>query len=250
MGDRIRRLKVYDVEDSPVSASADLHLSSRLEYLWLAKYPPLPSLSLPRTLRHLELCNMCPLPSSISDYRLPPLLEDLTVVLASFSANVKTSILLSPFDLSHLTHLTYLILDGGEETSNLVSREFFSTLKNAKWICRIELRFCVMYSSDFPDFIRWFFGDWRVRGIEQWVDRKAIGRHLEVRLFFGEWSEDEIVIARRTMGDCTTGVTTSRSGVWEPGEGTSSREGTTGLDARLRDDWSLSLSIPDHWLWT
>ncbi|KAH8927604.1 hypothetical protein BT69DRAFT_1389390 [Atractiella rhizophila] len=218
MGDRIRWFSVHDVEDSPASASAGLHLSSHLEYLSLYEYPPLLSLSLPCTIKHLKLWNMCPLPSSISDDPLPPLLEHLTVILAPFSGNGKTSILPSPFDLSHLRHLTKLILDRGEEMSNLVSREFFSTLTNAKQIHWITLRYCVVYSFDFPDFIRWFFGDWRVRGIEKEdrVDGKGIGWCLQVRLFFGEWSEEEIVIARSTMEKHKTSW---KSGIWEPGEG-------------------------------
>ncbi|KAH8924181.1 hypothetical protein BT69DRAFT_1280869 [Atractiella rhizophila] len=215
MGDRIRTFIAYDVEDSPASDSAGLHLSSHLEYLALGKYPPLPSISIPRTLRHLDLSNMCPLPSSISAYPLPPLLTHLTLRLAPFSADGKTSILPTPLDLSHLTHLTTLFLNGGEETSNLVSRQFFSTLKNATRIHWIALLYCVVYSLDFPDFVRWFYGDWRVRGSEERnrVDGNGIGQHLEVRLFFGEWSEEEIVIARRTMGEYATRETNRWSGV-------------------------------------
>ncbi|KAH8924163.1 hypothetical protein BT69DRAFT_103160 [Atractiella rhizophila] len=218
MGDRIRRLKVYDVEDSPVSASADLHLSSRLEYLKLDKCPPVSSLSLPHTFKRLQLSNMCPLPSSISDYPLPPLLEYVDIELAPFSANGKTTILPTPLNFSHLTHLTKLILDGGEETSNLVSRQFFSTLKNATVIRVISLAHCVVDSFDCPDFIHWFFGDWRVRGAEKGdrVDGEEIQRHLEVRLFFGEWSDEEIAIARSAVAKCTSSRT---SGIWEPGEG-------------------------------
>ncbi|KAH8927340.1 hypothetical protein BT69DRAFT_1294185 [Atractiella rhizophila] len=219
MGDRIRRLEAHDVEDSPTSASAGLHLSSRLEYLKLGKYPPLPSLSLPHTLKDLTLSHMCPLPSSMLDYPLPPLLEYLTINLAPFpfSADGKTSILPTPLDLSHLTHLTYLMLNGGEETANLVSRQFFSTLKNATAIRVISLAYCVVDSFDCPDFIHWFFGDWRVRGGEKGdcVNGKAIGWDLKVRLFFGEWSEEEIVIARSVMGKYKG----SSSGIWEPGEG-------------------------------
>ncbi|KAH8927347.1 hypothetical protein BT69DRAFT_1347396 [Atractiella rhizophila] len=57
-GDGIRRLQAHDVEESPASASAGLHLCSRLEYLDLYKYPPLPSLCLPHTVKHLQLSNM------------------------------------------------------------------------------------------------------------------------------------------------------------------------------------------------
>ncbi|KAH8925625.1 hypothetical protein BT69DRAFT_1279496 [Atractiella rhizophila] len=218
MGDRIRKFTAYNVEDSPAAASAGLYLSSRLEYLRLSKYPPLPSLSLPHTIERLELSNMCPLPSSISESPLPPLLEHLDIVLAPFSTDGKTSILPTPLDLSHLIHLTTLVLDGGEETSNLVSHKFFGTLKNATQISEITFWDCVVDSFNFPDFIRWFFGDWRVRGGEKGdrVDGKAIGRDLEVRLFFGEWSEEEIVIARSTMEKYTA---SQESGIWEPGEG-------------------------------
>ncbi|KAH8924171.1 hypothetical protein BT69DRAFT_1280840 [Atractiella rhizophila] len=222
MDDRIRRLTVRDVEDCPASASPSegLHLPSRLEYLRLHKYPPLPSLPLPHTLKCLELSNMCPLPSSISEYPLPPILNILWIDLAPFSADVKTSILLTPLDLSHLTCLTQLFLDGGDEKSNLVPREFFSTLKNATGIFWITLRYCVVSSFDFPDFIRCFFGDWQERGAEK-GDRKdgqRMGDDLEVRLFFGEWSEEEIVIARRTMGEYANRERSRWSGVWEAGE--------------------------------
>ncbi|KAH8924155.1 hypothetical protein BT69DRAFT_1280809 [Atractiella rhizophila] len=217
MGDRINWLKVDNVEDCPVSTSAGLHFSSRLEYLDLYKYLLLPSHSLPQTLRYLYLSDLCPLPSSISDHPLPLLLEHLTLVLAPFSADGKTSILCTPFDLSHLTQLTELFLDGGEETSNLISREFFSTLKNATAIYRIILRYCVVSSLDFPDFIRWFFGDWQARGADRGdqEDGGKMDRHLGVRLFFGEWSEEEIAIARRTMAKYAR---TDASGIWEPGE--------------------------------
>ncbi|KAH8916075.1 hypothetical protein BT69DRAFT_1340591, partial [Atractiella rhizophila] len=211
------QLKAWDVEDSPASASAGLRLP-RLEFLDLYKYPPQPSLSLPHTIKHLEVCNMCPLPSSISDYPLPPLLEHVEIELGPFSANGKTTMLPTPLDLSHLTSLTELLLDGGEETSNLVSREFFGTLKNATGIKRIRLRYCVVDSFDSPDVIRWFFGDWRVRGIEKGhlEDGEKIGKHLEVRLFFGQWSAEELAIARSVMGKYRKSPS---SGIWEPGEG-------------------------------
>ncbi|KAH8926156.1 hypothetical protein BT69DRAFT_1331540 [Atractiella rhizophila] len=217
-GDRIRRLEVNDVEDSLVSASEGLHLSSRLRSLDLYQYPPLPLISLPRTLKRLKLTNMCPLPSSISECPLPPLLEWLNIELAPFSPSEKTSILPTPLHLSHLTHLTRLILDGGEETSNLISPEFFSTLKNATAIHDITLWYCVVDSFDFPDFIRWFFWNWQVSGAEKAdpPDREVIGWHLQVRLFFGDWSKEEIVIARSTMEEYTR---SEESGIWEPGEG-------------------------------
>ncbi|KAH8924170.1 hypothetical protein BT69DRAFT_1296594 [Atractiella rhizophila] len=216
MGDRIRRLSINDVEDSPTSAPAGLYLSSRLEYLHLYMYPPLPSLSLPHTLQHLYVSNLCPLPPSILKYPLPPHLQHLNIVLAPFSVSGKTSILSTPCDLSHLTHLTHLILDGGEETSNLICPKIFSTLTNAKGIYWITLHYCVVYSVDFPDFISWFFGDSQMRGAEKWdqVDGKEMGYHLEVHLFFGAWREEEIVVAWRTMGEWATSA--SRwSGVWE-----------------------------------
>ncbi|KAH8927746.1 hypothetical protein BT69DRAFT_1277713, partial [Atractiella rhizophila] len=86
-------------------------------------------------------------------------------------------------------------------------------------------KYCVVDSSDCPDFIHWFFGDWQVRGIEKGdrVDGAEIGKHLEVRLFFGEWSEVEIVIARSTMGKYPrskrSNIWGMTSGIWEPGEG-------------------------------
>ncbi|KAH8921519.1 hypothetical protein BT69DRAFT_1283121 [Atractiella rhizophila] len=78
---RTKRLTAWEVEDSASSASTSLRLPHGLEYLDLDQYPPLPSLSLPPTLRHLQLSNMCPLPPSISDHPLPPHLEHVTVEL-------------------------------------------------------------------------------------------------------------------------------------------------------------------------
>ncbi|KAH8925656.1 hypothetical protein BT69DRAFT_1331986 [Atractiella rhizophila] len=149
---------------------------------------------------------------------LPPPLEYVNIELAPFSANGKTTILPTPLDFSHLTQLTKLFLDGGEETSNLVSTPFFSRLTNAMGIKLIILQYCVVDSFYFPDFIRWFFGDWQVSDAEK-GDRKGgrkIGERLEVRLFFGEWSEEEIVIARSMMQKYTR---SERSGIWEPGKG-------------------------------
>ncbi|KAH8923435.1 hypothetical protein BT69DRAFT_1281464 [Atractiella rhizophila] len=197
MGDRIRKLAARGVEDSAHSTTGGLQIPSRLEYLELDEYPPSPYLSLPHTLHRLHLSNMCPLPLSISAHSLPPLLEDLRLVLAPFSADGKTSILPTPLDLSHLTQLTTLYLDGGEETSNLVSRRFFSTLKNATAISRVTLEYCVMEYVDFPDFIHWFF---REKGDQ--VDYGKTGEYLDVCLFFGDWQEDEIEIARGTLEDC------------------------------------------------
>ncbi|KAH8922152.1 hypothetical protein BT69DRAFT_1282502 [Atractiella rhizophila] len=204
MGDRIRRLEVLDVEDSPAAASEGLHLSSRLEHLDLYKYPPLLSLSLPSTLKCLKLSNICPLPSSISESLLPPLLHNLTLVLAPCSVTGRTSILPTPFDLSHLTRLNELILDGGEETSNVVFRKFFSTIKNAKAIRVITLKYCAVDSVDFPDFIHWFFGNWRVRGAEKGnlVDGKVIRSHLNVRSTMRKYKYES----------------SEKSGVWEPGD--------------------------------
>ncbi|KAH8925674.1 hypothetical protein BT69DRAFT_1332000 [Atractiella rhizophila] len=217
MGNRIREFRAYDVEDSVPSASKGLHLSSHLEHLHLRRYPPLPSLSLPRSLLYLRLSNLCPLPTSISDYPLPPLLEYLEIVLAPFSMDGTTTILSTPLDLSHLSQLTSLSLDGGEETSNLVSRQFFSTLKNATAINEITLLYCVVDPFDFPDFIRWFFGDWWVRRMEKGdrFDGREIGLHLEARSFFGEWSEEEIVNARKMMAEYRK---SKESGVWEPAD--------------------------------
>ncbi|KAH8927325.1 hypothetical protein BT69DRAFT_1294175 [Atractiella rhizophila] len=213
MGDRIRLFRVYDVE-SAASATAGLHLSSHLEHLNLYKYPPLSSLFLPCTLQYLSLSNLCPLPSSILDYPLPPLLERLKIELAPFPTGLKISILPTPLDFTHLTHLTELILDGGEETSNLIPRHFFSTLQNATSIKEITVKYCVVYSLDFPDFIRWFFGNWQMRRVEKRdpVVREEIGWHLEVCLFFGEWMEEEMVIARSTMKAYKM---SKDSGVWD-----------------------------------
>ncbi|KAH8917559.1 hypothetical protein BT69DRAFT_1339022 [Atractiella rhizophila] len=78
----------------------------------------------------------------------------------------------------------------------------------------INIQYCMVAWSDFPDFICWFFGDWQVRGTkrEHRVDGEAMGKHLGVRLLFAEWHEEEIMIARRTMEEC--GV--REDGVWQP----------------------------------
>ncbi|KAH8915471.1 hypothetical protein BT69DRAFT_1356574 [Atractiella rhizophila] len=205
MGNRIKRLEAYDVEDSAAPASSGLPLPPGLESLDLDKYPPLASFSFLRTLRHLHLSHLCPLPHSIMDYPLPPLLDYLRIELAPFSADGKTSILPIPLDLSHLTQLTKLVLDGGEETSNMVPRRFFSTLRNATAIWCIRVKYCVVDALHFPDFIRWFFGDWRVRGTMRGdrVDGKAMGWYLDLVLFFGEWRDEQILNANRTIGECT-----------------------------------------------
>ncbi|KAH8915568.1 hypothetical protein BT69DRAFT_1303606 [Atractiella rhizophila] len=74
---------------------------------------------------------------------------------------------------------------------------------------------CVQYGLYF---IRWFFGDWWVRGAEQGdqVDEDEIEWDSEVCLFFGEWSEDEIVNARSRVEKYTWN---EQSGIWDPGEG-------------------------------
>ncbi|KAH8920618.1 hypothetical protein BT69DRAFT_1336234 [Atractiella rhizophila] len=127
--------------------------SPHLKGSFQAQFPvPTSPIDLPPCgLRTLSLSHLCPLPRSISDYPLPPLLEQLKVVLAPFSAGGTTSTLSSPLDLSHLTKLTYLELDGGEETSDLASRRFFSTLKSATAIYNISLTYCGLV--DFPDFV-------------------------------------------------------------------------------------------------
>ncbi|KAH8925454.1 hypothetical protein BT69DRAFT_1348715 [Atractiella rhizophila] len=148
---KIVALEASDVEDSspssPLSASAGLRLRSGLIDLSLRKYPPLPSLSLPRTLENLILSHLCPLPPSVSANPLPPFLEQLTVELAPFSSSGKTSILPTPLDLSRLTQLTQLFLDGGEEDSNLVPYRFFSALKAATTIREITLMFVYSLAS-------------------------------------------------------------------------------------------------------
>ncbi|KAH8914801.1 hypothetical protein BT69DRAFT_982414 [Atractiella rhizophila] len=209
---RIKGLDVWDVEDSASSASSTLQLPHGLERLSLQKYPPLPSLNLPHTLRVLHLSNLCPLPSSISEYPLPPLLESLKIELVPFSTDGSTSILHTPLDFSHLIHLAQMDLDGGEETSNLVPPKLFSTLKNVRSIHSMSLRYCVVVSPDFSEFIHWFFGDWQVRGVRMQVDGVPIGSHLEVHLFFGEWSEEEIISARRMIGVYT--LRGRSGGVW------------------------------------
>ncbi|KAH8927959.1 hypothetical protein BT69DRAFT_1277447 [Atractiella rhizophila] len=208
MGDRIRTFRAFDVKDSASSPSLGLQLSSDLNELELRAYPPLPSLSLTLTLTQLLLSNLCPLPPSVSGSCLPSLLEHLEITLAPYSPDGKTSMLPSPLDFSHLKHLTSLYLDGGEETSNLVSPQFFHTLTNAKAMGYIEVRYCVVdwefTPFVFSDFICWFFGD---RGVKEEGDtadgaekvKTTRGRWLRVQLFFGGWLEDEICKARSTL---------------------------------------------------
>ncbi|KAH8919169.1 hypothetical protein BT69DRAFT_1322327 [Atractiella rhizophila] len=171
MSARIRFFRAYDVEDSACSTSPGLQLSSDLKYLGLHGYPPLPSLSLAHALTGLRLSNLCPLPPSVSGSCLPSLLEDLTMTLAPYSPDGKFSILPSPLDFSHLKHLTFLRLDGGEDASNLVPAQLFHNLRNAKVIEDIDVRYCVVnweYAGFvFSDIICWFFGD---RGLKEELD--------------------------------------------------------------------------------
>ncbi|KAH8922132.1 hypothetical protein BT69DRAFT_1282583 [Atractiella rhizophila] len=220
MGDRIRIFRAYDVEDSALSTSPGLQLSSDLEELELHAYPPLQSLSLPLSLTDLRLSNLCPLPPSVSGSCLPPLLANLDITLAPYSPAGTTSILPSPLDLSHLQHLTELYLDGGEETTNLVSPQFFHTLTNAKAITIIDVRYCMVdwefTGFVFSDFICWFFGDGGVKEEEEMVDGaekvKTRGRWLRVQLFFGAWLEEEICKARSTLKEF--GVSNENEYIW------------------------------------
>ncbi|KAH8930259.1 hypothetical protein BT69DRAFT_908560 [Atractiella rhizophila] len=201
MGDRIRSFRAYDVEDSASSTSLSLQLSSDLEHLELHTYPPLPSLSLALTLTWLSLSDLCPLPPSISGSCLPPLLEHLEIMLGPYSPAGKISILSTPLGLSHLQHLTRLYLDGGKETSNLVSPQFFHTLRNAKAIATIDVQYCLVHwefsGFIFSDFICWFFGDRGVKVEGDVMDdvemvEMITGRRLSVKLFFGAWLEGEM----------------------------------------------------------
>ncbi|KAH8914736.1 hypothetical protein BT69DRAFT_997265 [Atractiella rhizophila] len=221
MGDRMRQFRAYDVEDSASSTSPGPQLSSNLKLLYLDTYPPLPSLSLPLTLTYSYLSNLCPLPPSVSGSCLPPLLEYLEIMLAPYSPAGKTSILPSPLDLSHLNQLTFLILDGGEEASNLVSPQFFHTLTNAKAIRDIDVRYCVVdwgfTGFVFSDFICWFFGD---RGLKEEGDtvdgaekvKTTRRRNLRVQLFFGGWLEEAIRTARSTLRE--VGVIEEDCEIW------------------------------------
>ncbi|KAH8918880.1 hypothetical protein BT69DRAFT_539079 [Atractiella rhizophila] len=205
---RIRTFRACDVEDFASSTSPGLQLSSNLKSLELAAYPPLPSLFLPHTLTRLILSNLCPLPPAVSGSCLSPLLKDITITLAPYSPDGKISILPKPLDFSHLKHLTRVYLDGGEETSRLVSPQFFHTLTNAKAIASIDARYCVMdwgfTGFVFSDFIRWFFGD---RGMEEEGDtvneaekvKTTRGRQLTIELFFGSWRDEEICMARSVL---------------------------------------------------
>ncbi|KAH8914131.1 hypothetical protein BT69DRAFT_1326855 [Atractiella rhizophila] len=218
MGGRIRDLNAYGVEDSSSSSfpsgSASLHLAPGLLSLNLQVYPPLTSICLPNSLRKLTLCCLCPIPPSISSSPLPPLLEHIHIMLAPFSAHGYTSMLPTPLDFSHLRHLSLLILDGGEETSNLISHQFFRSLKkkNAMANSTILLRYCVVDWLGFPELIQWFFGMDEEDG--SMAKKLRMISNLEVVLFFGEWPEEQIEIARRTI--IQYGGTTS-SGVWEGG---------------------------------
>ncbi|KAH8927306.1 hypothetical protein BT69DRAFT_1317044 [Atractiella rhizophila] len=210
MGDRIRFFCAFDVEDCASSTSPGLELSSDLKRLTLHKYPPLPSLALPLTLTYLGLSKLCPLPPSVSGSCLPPLLERLIITLAPYLPEGKISILPCPLGLSHLKHLTQLYLDGGEETSNLVSPQFFHTLTNAIAITTLDVWYCVVdwefTGFVFSDFICWFFGDRGVKEEGDTVDgaemvKTMSKRYLRVQLFFGGWLEDEIYKARSTLSE-------------------------------------------------
>ncbi|KAH8917697.1 hypothetical protein BT69DRAFT_1286391 [Atractiella rhizophila] len=143
------------------------------------------------------------------------------MTLAAYSPAGKTSILPTPLDLSHLKYLTRLDLDGGEETSNLISPQLFHSLRNAIAINTIDVRYCVLdWASTgflFSDFICWFFGD---RGMKEEVDtvdgaetmQMTRGRALRVKHFFGGWVEEEICRARSTLREF--GVSEENVTIW------------------------------------
>ncbi|KAH8930273.1 hypothetical protein BT69DRAFT_1328075 [Atractiella rhizophila] len=222
MGSRIRHFSVCEVVDqspasSTLSASAGLQLFPGLVSLMLQRYPLFSPLSFPHTLLDLTLSHMCPLPPSISSTPLPPLLNRLDLSLAPYG---KTSVLSTPLDLSHLSNLTLLLLDGGGETSNLVSPQLFRTLRNAKSIEVIDVRCCVVEWLGFPQYIRWFFGDrgkMDVDAEQNVADKKIQTREvmLRVLLFFGEWRKEDISVARKTMREAAV---TSWSWVRECGD--------------------------------
>ncbi|KAH8922137.1 hypothetical protein BT69DRAFT_1370339 [Atractiella rhizophila] len=227
MDDRITKFRAENVEDSASSTSPGLQLSPNLKRLVLHTYPPLPSLSLPLSLIRLILSNLCPLPPSVSGTCLPPLLEHLEIELTSYWPDGKISILTTPLDLSHLKYLTRLYLDGGEETSNLVSSQLFHTLRNAEEINFIDVWYCVVdwefTGFVFSDFIYWFFGDRRVKEEGDVVDeaenmKTTRGHELRVQLFFGGWLEEEICKARSTLREF--GVSEADEDAWvrESGE--------------------------------
>ncbi|KAH8917631.1 hypothetical protein BT69DRAFT_1338955 [Atractiella rhizophila] len=218
----IKWLVAHDVEDScssscDPSASTGLPLPSDLTILVLKKYPHLSSLSLPQTLQNLTLANMCPLPPSILSHPLPPALTILSIKLAPFSSGRKISILPAPLDLSHLKHLSDIVLDGGEETSNLTGWKFFRALKSATGIGNISLSYCTVDLFDFQDFVPWFFADrWVIRVKEDGSEEKKFraGTKLLILLFFGDWQDEEFRNATRAMREC--GWTEEwESRVWE-----------------------------------
>ncbi|KAH8927525.1 hypothetical protein BT69DRAFT_1277916 [Atractiella rhizophila] len=188
----VRHLEALDVEDafSTFSASGSLHLPHGFKSLRLDTYPPLTSLALPDTLRRLTLARMCPLPPCISGSALPPRLEYLSLALFPYSPNGTPSVLRAPLELSHLRHLKDLYLDGGDETSNLLPRQFFGTLSNAVAIELIDIEYCAVDWFGFPEFIGWFFG--RVKKVSDGSEEeeKLTGYGLSVRLsvWVGNWT--------------------------------------------------------------
>ncbi|KAH8916245.1 hypothetical protein BT69DRAFT_795434 [Atractiella rhizophila] len=124
----IRKLTFHGVEDSspPSAPSAldGLRLPPGLTELTLRRSPIFPLPILPTSLKRLALSDMRFPPPCISRFPLPPLLENLSIQLAPYSPDGTTSILSTPLDLSHLAQLTYLYLDGGGESSGLITLTF------------------------------------------------------------------------------------------------------------------------------
>ncbi|KAH8925443.1 hypothetical protein BT69DRAFT_1332113 [Atractiella rhizophila] len=77
---------------------------------------PASPIALPLTsVKHLELSDRYPLPSTILDYPLHRQLKRLSIKLAAFFDAEISSTLLAALDLAHLVSLTFLTLDGGEK---------------------------------------------------------------------------------------------------------------------------------------
>ncbi|KAH8930767.1 TPR-like protein [Atractiella rhizophila] len=191
--------------------------------LTLLTYPPFVRLSLPHTLLEPSLTTPSPLPTSMSSSPLPAHLKYLTIELTGTLPDGNTSIPPRPLDsrplnLSRLKQLTYLNLDGGEETSNLVCAQFFRNLKHAAVIEHISIAYCAVKCSDLLSFIPWFFEVQRLEQAGVGQMNETSEPVLRVLLFFGDWYQEDILATRTVMEGCGVGEGYNSSWVKESGE--------------------------------
>ncbi|KAH8913980.1 hypothetical protein BT69DRAFT_1290880 [Atractiella rhizophila] len=86
-----------------------------------------------------------------------------------------------PLEISNLTNLKVLTLDGGHDRNQVLPIQFFSqrSLRNLSNLRFLDIGYCSVAFVGFLDFANWFFASRK----DAW---------LSIRLFFGEWSPLEL----------------------------------------------------------